>query len=39
MIVLGSQEAIRPIVQSMVVASKNELNNMIIDYFNDMLPE
>ena len=34
MYVLGSQEAVRPIAQSMIFASKEKLNALIMEYFN-----
>jgi hypothetical protein len=32
--VLGTQEAVRPIAQSMFLPSKEKLNNLIMSYFN-----
>ena len=39
MYAFGSQEAIRPIAQSMFMPSKERLNQMVLEYFSDKLPE
>lgn len=39
MYAFGSQEALRPIAASMIMPSKERLNQMVLDYFSDNLPE
>jgi hypothetical protein len=38
MVIFASQEAVRPIAQSIMLPSKEKLNQLILDYFNDNTP-